>query len=99
GVRNGERVTARSVRVRRDDAVRYVDVTVAPASDWPGAAALLVMEDATQRVEAEAEAARLRERLAESEAARARLRTVQEELNERGPDGPPTLVGGSQALK
>ncbi|HVL13977.1 MAG TPA: TAXI family TRAP transporter solute-binding subunit, partial [Gemmata sp.] len=36
---------------------------------------------------------RRRERLAESEAARAKMRSVQEELNEQGPDGPPTLVG------
>jgi transcriptional regulator with GAF, ATPase, and Fis domain len=60
---------------------------------------LATLQDATARVEAEAEAARLRERLAESEAARAKMRTVQEELNEQGPDGPPTLVGSSQALK
>jgi transcriptional regulator with GAF, ATPase, and Fis domain len=94
------RVTARALRVRSDDGARYVDVTVVPEIGWPGeAVALATLHDATARVESDAEAARLRERLAESEAARAKMRTVQQELNEQGPDGPPTLVGSSQALK
>ncbi len=94
------RIAARALPIRSDEGARYVDLTLIPGAGWAeGAAALATLQDATARVESEAEAARLRERLAESEAARAKMRTVQEELNEQGPDGPPTLVGSSQALK
>ena len=94
------RITARGLRVRSDDAARYVDLVILPLPHpIPPAVACATITDATARVEAERDAARLRERLAESEAARARLRTVQEELNELAPDGPPTMVGSSQVLK
>jgi formate hydrogenlyase transcriptional activator len=91
------RISARGVFVRGSTPPVFVDAVVTPIDGAGGG--MVALTDATPRVDAEREAARLRDRLAESEAARARLRTVQEELNELTPDGPPTMVGSSAALR
>jgi transcriptional regulator with GAF, ATPase, and Fis domain len=94
------RATLQGARVRGPAGRAWVDVAVRRHGEgW----FVVTVTDATARVTAETEAARLRDRLAESERARMRLRSLQEELagasGGGAGGGPPVMIGASAALR
>jgi len=91
----GGRGAVLGVRVRRRD--REVSVDLFAERGAAGGRVIVTVVDATARVAAEAETARLGEKLAESERARMKLRSLQQELVEAGEA--PVMVGRSEGLR
>lgn len=105
GFESGGDAVLRGVAVARSDRGAAVDVWISRLPTpirVPGGAeavALATVVDATARLNAETEAARLRAAAADTERARQRLRSLQEEMTSAGGDGSTEMVGTSAPLQ